>query len=232
MEQSELYDCVKKPHPKLIYFAARHPRFSPVEFIERWRQHANLGMSMPRWRNIKRYVHCDRISGPSLDGEEILCDGVAMVWYHSESTRQAHIADTSAAPILKSDELETFDRPVQHVAVLTEETICIPSNEKPFSLFLRVCRFPAQPYDDFLIRLEQDFVHPMTEKLRASGNGFTYNAQYRGTESKNNYCDCVMEFQTENPSELADEVKCMIDKNHGLAQISFVWTRPIVLHNA
>jgi hypothetical protein len=231
MEQDGPIGFVKTPHPKLIYFAARNPRFSPSEFIVRWRQHARLGMSMPRWRNIKRYIHCDQIVGPYLGVAEIQCDGVAMVWYHSESTRQAHIADTSAAPILKADELETFERPVRDVALLTDEVICIPSGEKPFSLFLRVCNAGQKTDSAFLMEWDQDFLRPLSNELDATGTGFIHNTKSKRADPTNPYCHCIAEFQTEDPTAIADTVRDAIAINRDVARISAVWTRNTTLHD-
>lgn len=45
--------------PKLIYLARRNPVLTREGFTAKWRQHGALGMSMPQWGNIRRYVHCD-----------------------------------------------------------------------------------------------------------------------------------------------------------------------------
>jgi hypothetical protein len=107
--------------PKLIYVAQRHPRYDHEAFIQRWRQHASLGMSQARWRNVVRYFHCDRVDGlpPSVPTFE--CDGVAIVVYRSEQAREAHIADELARRTMKADELDTFAQPVANTSVLVRE---------------------------------------------------------------------------------------------------------------
>ncbi len=223
--------------PKLIYFASRHPDFDESQFIARWRQHARLGMSMPRWRNIRKYAHCDRISGPELNGfGTISCDGVAIVWYVSEATRLAHIADTGAAPILKADELETFDRPVREVAVLTEESPCVPDHGGTMKLFLRVCRDLLLAEGDFLARWRQGFVEPVSQTLRDNPvagywhNARRINAPLPGT--KRPYCDSVEEFETGDAAALTGVLLPFLESCRGLAGISTIWTRPSVLHDS
>jgi hypothetical protein len=108
--------------PKLIYVAHRHPRYSHEEFIRRWRQHAALGMSQSRWRNVALYLHCDRVDGLTRSLPILECDGVAIVVYRSEPARQAHIADEGARRTMKADELDTFAQPVATTSLLVRET--------------------------------------------------------------------------------------------------------------
>ena len=55
--------------PKLIYLARRNPALTREAFVPRWPRHGALGMSLPRWRNIWRYVHCDVLAeGDGLPG--------------------------------------------------------------------------------------------------------------------------------------------------------------------
>ena len=122
--------------PKLIYLAQRHPGYSHEGFIQRWRQHAALGMSQPRWRNVARYLHCDRVEGlpPTLPSLE--CDGVAIVVYRSERAREAHIADEHARRIMKADELDTFAQPVADTSMLVREVVEREGPLDGFRLFL------------------------------------------------------------------------------------------------
>jgi NAD(P)-dependent dehydrogenase (short-subunit alcohol dehydrogenase family) len=66
--------------PKLIYLAKRNPGLSRPQFLKRWRRHGMLGMSLPRWKNISRYVHCD-VLHPTTDAAALNdeYDGVARV---------------------------------------------------------------------------------------------------------------------------------------------------------
>jgi len=122
--------------PKLIYVAVRHPRYRHDTFIGRWRQHAALGMRQARWRNVARYLHCDRVEGLAPSVPTMDCDGVAVVVYRSESARQAHIADESARRTMKQDELDTFAQPVANTALLLIENVERPAPLDGFRLFV------------------------------------------------------------------------------------------------
>jgi hypothetical protein len=112
----------------LIYRAERHPRFDRAGFRARWRAHAALGMSQRRWRNILRYNHCDPIDDAAP------WDGVALLWYRSEAARQAHLADAEAGSIMRTDEAETFARPVRGFATLVEEHVVVAPHRSSFSV--------------------------------------------------------------------------------------------------
>lgn len=109
--------------PKLIYVAQRHPRYSHEAFIGRWRQHGALGMRQARWRNVARYLHCDRVEGLPAALPTLECDGVAIVVYRSQEAREAHIADESARRVMKADELDTFAQPVAKTSILVREVV-------------------------------------------------------------------------------------------------------------
>ena len=111
--------------PKLIYRARRHARFDRAQFIARWRQHGKLGMSLPRWRNIARYMQCDTVPGlDTIREDSSHCDGVALVWYRDEAAYRRHVTeDPEGRMTMKRDELETFEAPVSTCAVLTEELV-------------------------------------------------------------------------------------------------------------
>lgn len=102
--------------PKLMYLARRNPSLSAQQFTPRWRQHGALGMSMPRWKNIWRYIHCDVL--PESQSEY---DGVGIVWHKSPETRKAHREDMSSQAIMEADERQTFDRLVVNFCALMEE---------------------------------------------------------------------------------------------------------------
>ena len=122
--------------PKLVYIAQRHPRYGPGDFTSRWRQHAALGMSQPRWRNIARYLHCDHIDGLPSGVTVVECDGVAIVVYLSEAHRREHIAVEEARRTMKADELETFAQPVSRTSLLSTEQLVSPASGESFRLFV------------------------------------------------------------------------------------------------
>ncbi len=105
--------------PKLIYLARRLPGLDRAEFTSRWRQHGALGMSMPRWRNIARYLHCD------VDPATPSHDGVGMIWHRSVEARHAHIADRSSRGAMESDERATFAEPIVQCCLLTRERVLL-----------------------------------------------------------------------------------------------------------
>lgn len=105
--------------PKLIYLARRPAALDRAEFISRWRQHGALGMSMPRWRNIARYLHCD------VDPATPSHDGVGMIWHRSVEARHAHIADRSSRGAMERDEQATFAEPIVQCCLLTREEVLL-----------------------------------------------------------------------------------------------------------
>jgi hypothetical protein len=130
--------------PKLVYVAQRHPRYSHEAFIRRWRQHAALGMSQARWRNVARYLHCDRVDGLTGSPPTLECDGVAIVVYRSALAREAHIADEVARRTMKSDELDTFAQPVANTSLLVREEIERDGPLEGFRLFVFWSRSDGQ----------------------------------------------------------------------------------------
>jgi hypothetical protein len=114
--------------PKLIYLTRRHPALSRPGFTDRWRQHAELGMSRPRWSNIARYAHCDIVEPPA-ELRDVLSDhdGIGLIWHRSPAHRRAHLADTTSRAEMEADELATFAEPiVRHCLVARESTRLAP----------------------------------------------------------------------------------------------------------
>jgi hypothetical protein len=102
--------------PKLIYLARRHPALTREQFVGRWRQHGALGMSLPRWRNIAHYVHCDVL-------DDSCYDAIGLIWHRSPNHRAAHIADTSSRLEMESDERATFARPIVQDCLIAREYV-------------------------------------------------------------------------------------------------------------
>ncbi|MCG8356970.1 MAG: EthD domain-containing protein [Kiloniellales bacterium] len=163
--------------PKLIYFAERPKGLDREGFKARWRQHAQLGMSMKRWSNIFRYAHCDSLKAAGLGLPVGWCDGVAMVWYRSEEARLRHISDRVAAPLMKRDEQETFARPLREVSILTAEHVFQPSDDSPVKLFLRVRGHTDRSRRDFRDWWLQVFGPLLLRRLREHGlcHGYIQN---------------------------------------------------------
>jgi hypothetical protein len=110
--------------PKLIYLAKRNPGLSRHDFLKRWRRHGALGMSLPRWKNISRYVHCDALH-PTTDAAVLNdeYDGVGLIWHRSAQARAAHLADTTSRTTMERDELETFSQPIVNACLLAREEV-------------------------------------------------------------------------------------------------------------
>lgn len=102
--------------PKLIYLARRAPGLSRAAFIALWREHAALGMSRPRWRNIARYVHVDLEPGCGYDA-------IGMIWHRSPEHRAAHLADGTSRGEMEADEAATFARPIAECCLVAREEV-------------------------------------------------------------------------------------------------------------
>jgi len=106
--------------PKVIYLARRNKELSAEAFVERWKKHGQLAMSLPVWRNMWRYIHCDPIKVGQTSAR---WDGVGLVWYRSWEALASIAAETSLRQPLLDDELLTFSDHVRNTAILTEETV-------------------------------------------------------------------------------------------------------------
>ncbi|MGE4219448.1 MAG: EthD domain-containing protein [Alphaproteobacteria bacterium] len=109
--------------PKRIYLAIRHPQWTAETFPPRWRKHGALAMSLPRWRNILRYSHCDRVpcDNPAV-GASDECDGVGLIWYRSEALRRVHVGDATGN-IMVEDEKLVFSRFINESDLFTVEHV-------------------------------------------------------------------------------------------------------------
>jgi hypothetical protein len=108
--------------PKLIYLARRNPALTREAFTARWRRHGALGMSMPRWVNIRRYVHCDVLQS-GIPGVAEGYDGIGLIWHRSPEARVRHRADNSSQGQMEDDEAQTFAEPVYNFCLLAQEFV-------------------------------------------------------------------------------------------------------------
>ncbi len=138
--------------PKLIYLARRNPSLDPDGFVRRWRRHGALGMSMPRWKNIWRYVHNDVARGPTITGVSDAYDGVGIVWHRSPEARRAHREDRGSQGAMERDELETFAELVGRFCALYEETVLHPPRAGARIKLVRFLRFGPEEQPDAFIR--------------------------------------------------------------------------------
>lgn len=216
------------PPPKLIYFAERHPALDAAGFVARWRQHGRLGMSLPRWRNIARYLQCDRIELPGT----LACDGVAVVTYRSEETLRAHVADREGSAVMKADELETFARPVAGFAVLTEEDSVVPVGLPPCKVFVRLERSPGLSTEAFRAAWSREAAPRIREALVASGlaTGYAQNFARPPLAGGAPLCDGVDEIDCAAPAACIAALASPLAALRVLATARLVATRPAQLH--
>ncbi len=208
-------------------------------FRARWREHARLGMSMPRWRNIHRYVHCDALPEPAPEPHlpAARCDGVAMVWYRDEAHRLKHIADTGAGPVLKRDELETFARPVRDLALLTDEHLLLPFGGERRKLFLKVRRNLQIDPDEFR-SWWREIAGPQIAALlteAGAGQGYAQNhARHAEGASGEPLCDCVDEIAAADAARvdalLAGPVRQIDGFGDRVRSLEGVWAEETVLY--
>ena len=219
------------PRPKLIYCAERHPSLDPEGFIRRWRQHGRLGMSMARWVNIHRYVHCDPLSFELPPGVSARpCDGVALLWYRSEAARQRHIADQDARAIMKRDETETFARPVAAFSLMAEEVVYRPAPEVAKALFLLFTR-RADIAPDRFAAFRRDVMGPRILRAVAEG-GYTQNFIAPVDRPSGLVVDGIDEISVADPATLDLSTLGKSLAGTELATLSGLWTSQAVLHQA
>lgn len=209
---------------KLIYRAERFPGLDRLGFRERWRRHAALGMSQPRWANIRRYAHCDPIH------DSAPCDGVALLWYRSEEARLRHIAEPSARAIMRADEAETFARPVREFSAIFEETPTSVNRNGAFKLFVFVWRPPAMTRAAFAESWRDEHA-PQRERLLAAHRGFrglTLNLARSDNDLAGFGLDCdgIEESDWDAPQDVERP-----PPSHG-GRVEALWTRHILLWDA
>jgi len=225
------YMIISTPHPKLIYFAERHPAFGPAEFVERWRQHGALGMSLPRWRNILRYAQCDPAPLSSTALEPLVCDGVALVWYRSEATRQAHVADRSGS-VTKADEAETFARPVARFALLTDEFVFKRGEPRRRKLFIAVRRAAPLHSAEFLDLWSGAFGPRIATAIGEIDPQGSYIQNHARDGATGFEADCIDEISVKDPMEFLDRFRAELARAPLTASVRAVLTDETVLYQA
>jgi len=216
--------------PKVIYIANRRPDYTAQEFTARWRQHAALGMSQPRWINVERYLHCDQLVGVPPKVLTTGSDGVAIVLFRSEIHRQHHIAQEASRMTMKADELQTFDQPVAQTSLLTHEELVKPGPEGPYKLFV----FWQADGDgaDFLPAWQAHGQDWLTRLGNSNNIRFVQNIPVhpRTLQTIGLPCDGVDELSALDPTNLEVVAKQWID--HQLpATLRMILTRTVVLHD-
>ncbi|RZL66166.1 MAG: hypothetical protein EOP81_01370 [Variovorax sp.] len=225
--------------PKLLYIAHRRAGFSPTAFTARWRQHAALGMSQPRWTNVARYLHADRQDGLPPADNPVDCDGVAIVEFRSEAHRQHHIAQEASRLTMKADELETFDGPVGRTSLLTNERPVRAGPDGPFKLFVfwlavgDSAGHGAQAADAFTSQWQaraRQWKPPATAQDNVR---FVQNVpvQPRAERSAGLACDGIDEFTAADAGTLKAHAEAWVRDADLHARPQMVLTRVVVLHD-
>jgi hypothetical protein len=208
---------------KLIYRAERHPALDRSGFRERWRQHARLGMSQPRWTNIRRYAHCDPID------ERAPWDGVALLWYRDENARLRHVADPGAGAIMRADEAETFARAVRAFSTLVTETPPVSPRAASYKLFVFIWRDDGPTRDAFVTNCRQGHADRRARLASLPGfRGLALNAARSESELSGFGldCDAIEESDWDAPQEIDPE------PIPGAARIEPLWTRHVLLYDS
>ena len=228
----------KSRYPKLIYFAQRHSDYNYRDFIQRWRKHAQLGISMPRWENIYKYSHCDSFIEDEHSINTFNCDGVALVWYKNENARKRHVLDLKARKVMQEDEKKTFFNPVRNVSLLTNEHIFQRSKSLNFKFFLCVWKKTKADIKEiqnfWKTIISDDLVKSL--KIKYKKFGYIQNHVKLPIETKNlfNDCICVDEINCMD-IQLADlltsKIKSFLSLNKCLDKIDILCTNEKVLYN-
>lgn len=209
---------------KLIYRAERHPAFDRHGFRARWRQHAALGMSQPRWTNIRRYAHCDPVDDRSP------WDGVALLWYRDETARLRHVADPGAREVMRADESETFARPVRAFSTLVIETPPASWDAVAYKFFVFVWRDAGSTRDAFMADSMRDHVRRRRERLASlpGFRGITLNVARSEAElaAFGLDCDAIEESDWDAPLDIGP------DPFPGAARAEPLWTRHVLLYDS
>ncbi len=224
--------------PKLIYLARRNPALTRQAFTARWRQHGALGMSMPRWVNIRRYVHCD-VHQLGIGGVAEDYDGVGLIWHRSPEARTRHRADNSSQGQMEADEAQTFAEPVSNFCLLAQECVVSSHGAGPVKLIRFVERSPALSGDAFTDAWKQQYAPALLRQLRNSGSRQRYVQNHALPAERGGgwglKSDCVDELWFESRDKAASAMRVigeLADIERGLLSRSiWVATNEVLLHD-
>lgn len=136
---------------KRAYLIRRNPSLTAAEFPARWRQHSDLGGTFPeiRMRNRKlNYCLVDHAAGERI-GADRTFDGVGLLWLRSPEMLDTPIADKTAIPTMRADELKVFHQPAFASSVMLEEHVLAETGAPPVALLTFVRRAAGSNRVDF-----------------------------------------------------------------------------------
>lgn len=224
--------------PKLIYLAKRNPALTREGFTARWRQHGALGMSMPRWANIRRYVHCD-VQQFGIAGVREDYDGVGLIWHRSPEARARHRADNSSQGQMVADEAHTFSEPVYNFCLLAEESAFVSRGVGPVKLIRFVERSKGITGEAFALAWKAQYAPALVQRAAGIGGVLRYVQNHvLPSERAGGWglgADCVDEFWFES----RDQAAAAFGAINGLGRIDgdlvsrsiWVATNEVVLHD-
>lgn len=223
--------------PKLIYLAKRNPALTREGFTRRWRQHGALGMSMPRWVNIRRYAHCD-VQQLGIKGVSEDYDGVGLIWHRSPEARMRHRADNSSQGQMVEDEAHTFAEPVYNFCLLAEESVLRSEGVGPVKLIRFVERSKAITAEAFARAWKGQYASALLQGT-TSGDMLRYVQNHvlppelpRGWGLRS---DCVDEFWFESRDKAAAAFGVINAQSHIegrlVSQSIWVATNEVILHD-
>jgi len=224
--------------PKLIYLARRNPALTREAFTARWRRHGALGMSMPRWVNIRRYAHCDvlqlGIAGVAEDH-----DGVGLIWHRSPEARARHRADNSSQGLMEADEAETFVEPVYNSCLLAQEFILKDAGSGPVKLIRCVERADGVSRDEFSTAWRGGYAAALLQVPELAASVLRYVQNHALPPERpprwGLAADCVDEYWFASPREAAsafDTIRRLTRTESDLVSHSqWVATNEVVLHD-
>ncbi|MBM3347466.1 MAG: hypothetical protein FJY55_13360 [Betaproteobacteria bacterium] len=224
--------------PKLIYLARRNPALTREAFTARWRRHGALGMSMPRWVNIRRYVHCDVLQ-PGIPGVDESHDGVGLVWHRSPEARARHRADNGSQGVMEADEAETFAEPVYNSCLLAQEFILKDGEIGPVKLIRFVERADGVAKEKFAAAWQGAYADALLHEPEIAGHMQRYAQNHALPPERpprwGLAADCVDEFWFASMREAAstlDVIRRLANLETGRVSRSiWVATNEVVLHH-
>jgi len=144
---------------KAVYLANRHPRLTRDGFRDRWLRHGRIGDVVPDPRlqsTISSLRYCLTVDPAGiLDTATNEHDGVALLGLRSVLSIPAFHGMLTENDVAYADELRTFERPVEHVMMLTASELVVEGGETDV-VVLELARRRADVAPEDLVRQRDD----------------------------------------------------------------------------